>query len=111
MCDESLMFVSRIGGRHGVDDQPVERWPASPVEHLLVDVWELCCAEVAVSVDIEVCIGEAPVFRELLPVIEIATLGDVEVRAGVKIDTRLPPGRQAEDGPFHEGPHRPGEVV
>jgi hypothetical protein len=59
--NEPLVFASGICGGHCVDEQLVERWPASPVEHLLTDVRKMRIAEFAVGVDGKVTIRQLPV--------------------------------------------------
>jgi len=58
---EPLVFVSRIYRGDCVDEQLVECWPASPVEHLLTDARKMYIAEFAAGVDGKVGIRQLPV--------------------------------------------------
>ena len=56
VVDEPVMFIRGVGAPHGVDEQPIEVRTVHPIKGDLVDVPESACAEVEVTLGLEVLI-------------------------------------------------------
>src|SRR5437867_2193611 len=76
--DEPLVLVRRKRRRHGVDEHRVELRRREPRVRQLVQMREMCRAELGVGAYLEVLVGELAVLRQLLRVRQVVAVAVLE---------------------------------